>query len=640
MSNNPLISIIIPVYNGEKHLRQSLDSAVCQTLEDIEIICVNDGSTDDTGSILKEYEQKDNRIRIINNKKNSGTLMARKAGVLEASGKYTTFLDADDRLKEDACAVIYEEAEARDTDILWFPYVIYETDENGRAEVLPVDYPTIDEPLKGNREIMEFCFIKHDPNVDSLIGKLYKTSLLKQAHAAMEDFFSIYGEDLYEFFFIAYYADSMAGYKCEPLYDYHRGRGISGIGSASLEELETVCRMSTLTDRINNFLCKEGAYDEYCKYLSALRDRLLHDSCDFCGRRVSADKYDDAVKILNSYWNEEGDTPKIIYNLLVRLREYNDWCRNLKEGNNWLREEIKGKNARIRDLESWTDEQEKAKEWFLEQIQTRDELIADLKSGKNDNMLDFCKEKVRSSFSRFAGKFRKLSSNDDKMRASGHNYDHIISLGYNCEVSFRIENYTNTGIDSYPLSWAYVKDQNDMVYILDNLDLLTKDTNYEFVKSSGMFHSSLLDVFVHSKIDKKNVNDFDDLQLSVFNENASEEIRSRFTHLCSKWEELLKGESSSLFIMKLQRWIGEESCLSVAQDVDDWLQQNYSSGKYLLACCTDDDKIFSYINGSVKQDMHPNLRIVKIDRFADDGNTQYGGAIDSWMSEIGKLDGR
>ncbi len=91
----PKISIIIPVYNAEQYLRECLDSVVNQTLKDIEIICVNDGSTDNSLSILEEYARTDSRIKIIN-KENGGVHTARNLGIDEAKGDYTIFLDADD----------------------------------------------------------------------------------------------------------------------------------------------------------------------------------------------------------------------------------------------------------------------------------------------------------------------------------------------------------------------------------------------------------------------------------------------------------------------------------------------------------------------------------------------------------------
>ena len=91
----PKISVVVPVYNAEEYLKESLDSIVNQTLKDIEIICVNDGSTDSSLQILQQYAAKDNRITILS-QPNSRLGATRNAGITVAKGKYITFLDADD----------------------------------------------------------------------------------------------------------------------------------------------------------------------------------------------------------------------------------------------------------------------------------------------------------------------------------------------------------------------------------------------------------------------------------------------------------------------------------------------------------------------------------------------------------------
>ena len=90
----PKISVIIPVYNVEKYLAECLTSVVNQTFKDIEIICVNDGSTDNSPKILKEFAQKDSRIKIIN-QENQGLSAARNTGLDVATGEYVSFIDSD-----------------------------------------------------------------------------------------------------------------------------------------------------------------------------------------------------------------------------------------------------------------------------------------------------------------------------------------------------------------------------------------------------------------------------------------------------------------------------------------------------------------------------------------------------------------
>src|SRR5215469_13757361 len=109
----PIISIIIPVYNVEPYLRQCLDSVVNQTMRDIQIICVNDGSPDNSRAILQEYANRDSRIEIID-KPNGGQSSARNAAYPHIRGKYTLFVDSDDWIERDLCEKTYRKAEETD----------------------------------------------------------------------------------------------------------------------------------------------------------------------------------------------------------------------------------------------------------------------------------------------------------------------------------------------------------------------------------------------------------------------------------------------------------------------------------------------------------------------------------------------
>ena len=106
----PKISVIIPVYNVEKYLAECLDSVLNQTFQDIEIICVNDGSTDNCGKILDKYAKKDPRIQIIT-QKNKGLSGARNTGLDIATGDWICFVDSDDALPPNALSVLYSVAE-------------------------------------------------------------------------------------------------------------------------------------------------------------------------------------------------------------------------------------------------------------------------------------------------------------------------------------------------------------------------------------------------------------------------------------------------------------------------------------------------------------------------------------------------
>ena len=120
-SSNPKISIIIPVYNVEEYLPKCLNSVINQTLTDIEIICINDGSTDNSLEILNEFAKQDRRITIIN-KENEGVSKARNFGLKRATGKYLMFVDSDDWLELTACEEAYQTIEKDNSDLVIFNY--------------------------------------------------------------------------------------------------------------------------------------------------------------------------------------------------------------------------------------------------------------------------------------------------------------------------------------------------------------------------------------------------------------------------------------------------------------------------------------------------------------------------------------
>ena len=112
------VSVIVPIYNVEKYLPKCLDSLINQTLDDIEIILVNDGSTDNSGNIAKEYKAKYNDKFIYLEKENGGLSDARNFGIPYAKGEYIAFLDSDDYIEEDAYEKMYEKVKKEDADYI------------------------------------------------------------------------------------------------------------------------------------------------------------------------------------------------------------------------------------------------------------------------------------------------------------------------------------------------------------------------------------------------------------------------------------------------------------------------------------------------------------------------------------------
>lgn len=124
-----LISVVLPIYNVEKYLDRCVNSIVCQTYKDLEIILVDDGSSDRCPEKCDEWAKKDERIRVIH-KKNAGLGYARNTGIENASGEYICFFDSDDFIKEDTIEKVYAIAREHNCDIVLFGH--YEVNEQGK----------------------------------------------------------------------------------------------------------------------------------------------------------------------------------------------------------------------------------------------------------------------------------------------------------------------------------------------------------------------------------------------------------------------------------------------------------------------------------------------------------------------------
>jgi len=184
---NIKVSIIMPVYNVEDYLRQCLDSIINQTLEEIEIICINDGSTDNSLQILEEYAKKDNRIIIIN-QKNSGSGVARNIGIKHVKGEYIGFVDSDDYIDITMFEKLYKNAKLNDTDIVMCPILIISENEEGLTNDDLKIFPYynldcfsnyFDNKIFDYKETRDFIFLV----AVNAYNKIYRTTFIKKINA-------------------------------------------------------------------------------------------------------------------------------------------------------------------------------------------------------------------------------------------------------------------------------------------------------------------------------------------------------------------------------------------------------------------------------------------------------------------------
>lgn len=140
MAKQPKVSVVVPIYNVEKYLRQCLDSIIAQTLKDIEIILVNDGSKDGSLAIIKEFANKDKRIKVID-KKNEGLGKTYNRGMDEAKGEYIGFVESDDWIEPDMYETLYNVAKKNKVDVVKAKYFIFNDKDNktDHLSALPED---------------------------------------------------------------------------------------------------------------------------------------------------------------------------------------------------------------------------------------------------------------------------------------------------------------------------------------------------------------------------------------------------------------------------------------------------------------------------------------------------------------------
>lgn len=178
MKNNPFFSIIVPVYNAEKYLHRCVDSILKQSMENFELLLVNDGSIDSSSSIIDAYAQNDDRIRAIH-KSNGGVSSARNMGLNASQGKYVTFVDSDDWVESTLLNDCYSILETYSVDIIRWGYSC-EYNESSRKVVCDKEYLTdnVVEMLNLNEDCSYYGFVWNTMyRREALNGLLFDESL-------------------------------------------------------------------------------------------------------------------------------------------------------------------------------------------------------------------------------------------------------------------------------------------------------------------------------------------------------------------------------------------------------------------------------------------------------------------------------
>lgn len=193
----PKLSVVVPVYNIEKYLERCILSIVESTFNSLEIILVDDGSTDESGKICDEWEKKFENIKVIH-QTNAGLANARKSGVMAAKGEYIAFVDGDDYVKPDLYAQLMEIVIERNVDVICFGFSI--VGDEGEIETF---FPSVSQGFYQDEEIKKKIMpgILVDSKFNQMIppcvwGKIFRYNILKNNMHLVPDIVS-YGEDTF-----------------------------------------------------------------------------------------------------------------------------------------------------------------------------------------------------------------------------------------------------------------------------------------------------------------------------------------------------------------------------------------------------------------------------------------------------------
>lgn len=319
MSNSPKVSIVVPVHNAQEYIDESIGSLINQTLKNIEIICIDDASSDNSLEKLNELALTDDRIKVLHNDISQSALGARKKGIESAKGEYIMFLDADDFLSVDGCENAYNKIVAENVDILQFSSEVVNC--SGTSQ------PNIDgvkkflKPYQNRLEgidILDRCF-KDSLYSYNLASKIIKAEICKKSVKDIANVYMPFAEDMYMYFVIAYHSKSYIGCEGKAVYHYCYGRGISGKKDISPQKLEKLCHHSITVKELKKFCdSKDIKYDSILK-------GYYNDWLNMCVRASSkVEDKNTAVRILYKYWDKELVDFSLDYNRWRKLKKVSD----------------------------------------------------------------------------------------------------------------------------------------------------------------------------------------------------------------------------------------------------------------------------------------------------------------------------
>lgn len=276
MDHEVPVSLIVPVYNVFSYLEDCMKSLVCQTLRDIEIICVDDASTDGSWELLQRFAARDARIRLIRLDRNSSACVARARGVKASKGQYIMFVDPDDELSVNACEELYSRIEKAGCDMLQFSTEIIGIDVNSPRRK-NLDHILNDHVKSADGDLVNACFLEKQFGFQ-LWNKIYRGDLVRRAMKNCPEEYLPKAQDLLAFFMIAHEMRSYRGQQTEPMYRYRMGVGVTGGKYLTEDQLRKNGLQLKIPGKIREYLKSRKEEEKYEPAVRAIERDLIADS--------------------------------------------------------------------------------------------------------------------------------------------------------------------------------------------------------------------------------------------------------------------------------------------------------------------------------------------------------------------------
>ncbi len=307
--DQPIMTVVVLAYNVERYLEETLDSICSQTLEDIEIIIVDDASTDGTSRIALTYAERDVRIRVITHKENKKCLAAHTSGIKIAHGKYCTVVAGDDRLAPETCTLCLESFLAQDCDIVHFGFNPFPNEgavlsEEDRQSILAFMQPNMENIIQG-KNIGTSCFVEEKISWN-IAGKFIKTDLLKKATGYLDELALNFAEDCYIFYYVCHLAETYIGLPDTDFYEYRIGSGISQNKRLDIERFDQACQSNSIFISMENFIKQHNLESsEEATWFKAAHDRVYNDLLERFNGYVLQGQGSQAFGIFTEYWPQD-----------------------------------------------------------------------------------------------------------------------------------------------------------------------------------------------------------------------------------------------------------------------------------------------------------------------------------------------